>query len=340
MINSIKLRASNCALNAVKSTLLFSALCFSLFGCVSSRYSHKKAGENVKIKINEDSAWLALNKLKYQPVPDFLASQARNSRGLAIGQLTSLAVMGVGKLIELDRSQFTAGYSQSASELFFYRQLSEKGHFDPSGIQFKNVEIKRNIRINKKDTTAFYAVFELDNSRPYEVLNNSVFRLKIKELKLNYAKAKASDTRWFVPWSWGDKKLNDKMNMDIEIRFITSYVTRDGVLHDQVQIGKFNLNLRNMPLNPAEKTTKAFYDSLVGKTLNGYSFLVPRSCGYALDEDRQLREVFSQGNYRVEIDVKETGKEKYIKKILADNSKNIIQEGSGQLLKRIEKVQK
>ncbi|MBL7810813.1 MAG: hypothetical protein JNL57_01200 [Bacteroidetes bacterium] len=313
--------------------LIIVAAASLLAGCVASRYSHKKTGERVQIAVQEDPAWLALNKLKYQPIPDFTADAGTEKRGLAVGQLTSLAIMGVNKLIALDKSQFTAAYKQSASELFFYNQLSEKGHFDPSGIQFKQVEVKRNVRIHKRDTTAFHAIFELDNSRPYEILNNSVFRLRIKELKLNYAKAKASDTRWYVPWSWGNKKLDDKMNMDIEIRFYTSYVTRDGILHDNVQIGKFNLNLRDMPLNPEEKNTKSWYDSLRGKPLSGYSFIVPRSCGYAIDEDRQLKEVYSQGNYRIEVDVKETGKEKYIKKLFAENSEEILKQGSNQIIK-------
>lgn len=306
-------------------------------GCVASRYSHKKKGEKVQITVSEDPAWLALNKLKYQPIPDFMASPEAGKRGIAVGQLTSLAIMGVNKLIEMDKSQFTAGYQQSASELFFYNQLSDKGHFDPSGIQFKQIELKRTVRVNKRDTTAFHAVFELDNSRAYEVLNSSVFRLRIKELKLHYAKAKASDTRWYVPWSWGNKKLNDKMNMDIEIRFYTSYVSRDGILHDNVQIGKFNLNLRDMPLNPEDTATSSWYNALKGKPLGGYSFIVPRSFGYAIDENRELKEVYSQGNYRVEVDVKETGKEKYIKKILAENSDEIIKEGSNQLIRIIQK---
>jgi hypothetical protein len=304
----------------------------AITGCVASRYSHKRAGEKVSIRVKEDPTWVELNKLKYQPIPDFTADQASASRGLAIGQLTSLAIMGVNKLIALDQSQFTAGYQQSVSELFFYKQLSEKGHFDPSGLQFRQLEVNRKVKLNKKDTTAFHAIFELDNTRPYEILNNSVFRLRIKELDLKFSKAKASDTRWYVPWSWGNGKLNDKMNMDIEVRFFSSYVTQDGVLHDNVLVGKFNLNLRDMPLNPDNTNTRPYYDSLKGKPLSGYSFLIPRSCGYALDEDRQLRKVYSQGNYRVEVDVKETGKEKYIKKILAENADEILKEGSKQLI--------
>lgn len=306
-------------------------------GCVASRYSHKKKGEKVQIAVGEDPAWLTLNKLRYQPIPDFMVSPESGNRGIAVGQLTSLAIMGVNKLIEMDKSQFTAGYQQSASELFFYNQISDKGHFDPSGIQFKQIELKRTVRINEQDTTAFHAIFELDNSRGYEVLNSSIFRLRIKELKLNYAKAKASDTRWYVPWSWGGRKLDDKMNMDIEIRFYTSYVTREGILHDNVQIGKFNLNLRDMPLNPEDTATASWYNALKGKPLGGYSFIVPRSFGYAIDENRELKEIYSQGNYRVEVEVKETGKEKYIKKVLAENADEIFKEGSNQLKKMIQK---
>jgi len=310
-----------------------------LSACISSKYSHKKKGEKVAIKVVEDAKYLQLNKLRYQNIPNFNSSDT-GQRGLAIGQLASLAILGINKLIEIDKSQFTASYGQSASELYFYNRLSEDGHFDPSGIQFKGIEVSRKIKVKKKDTIAFYAAFELDNSNPYEILNGSVFHLRVKELKLNYSKAKASDTRWFAPWSWGDKNLNDKMNMDIELRFYTSYVTEAGIIYNNLQIGKFNLNLRDMPLNPKADNAKSYYDSLAGDRLNGYSFIVPRSCGFATErqgEEKALRRIFSQGNYRIEVDIKETGKEKYIKTILGENAGQIIKEGSNQAIKFLNK---
>lgn len=318
------------------TTSIAMAAIFILQACVGSRYSNLRKGEKVSLRIHEDANYLALNKLRYQPVPEFEARGTEN-RGVGVGQVISLAILGVNKLIELDKSAFTATYGQSLNELFFYDQISKKGHLDPTGMQFKGFDIVRTIKIDKQDTTAFFASIELDNSNPYEVLNSSVFRLRIKDFKLRYSRAKASDTRWYAPWSWGNANQDDKMNMDIDIKFITSYATSDGAMHHNVEIGHFTLNLRDMPLNPKDKNYETYYKNLINQRLGGYSFLVPRSYGHALSETGELEEAYSQGNYRIEINVKETGKEKYIKKILAENSTSIIKEGSGQIIKLMNK---
>lgn len=314
--------------------VLLLGICLS--ACVGSRYSNKRKGESVSMKIIEEPNHLRLYELKTQQIPD-LSMRAASARGFGVGDAVSLAILGVNKLIELDKSQFTATYGQSLNELYFYDQISNTGHFDPTGLQFKGFEITRKVKVNKMDTTAFVASFEMDPTNKYEILNNSVFRLRIKDLHLVYSKAKASTTKWYVPWTWGNKKIDDKMNMDLEIRLFTSYVTTDGILHDNALIGAFSLNLRDMPMNPEAPGYQEYYDKLKGQRLGGYSFLIPRSAGYAFDDDRMLQQVYSQGNYRIEVSVKETGKEKFIKTKLAENSTQIIKEGSGQLIKMMKK---
>lgn len=311
-------------------------LAIGLHSCVGSKYSNKRKGESVSLKIIEDPNFLKLHELKTQQIPN-LSMRAASARGVGVAEVVSLAVMGVNKLIEIDKSQFNANYGQSLNDLYFYDQISNTGHFDPTGLQFRGFELKRNVKIAQKDTTALVATFEIDTSNRYEILNNSVFRLRLKELNLQYSKAKSSDTRWYVPWTWGNRKIDDKMNMDIEVRFYTSYVTTEGNLYDNALIGKFNLSLRNMPLNPKDTGYSTYYQNLKNTPLAGYSFLIPRSSGYMLNSDQELEQIFSQGNYRIEVSVKETGKEKFIKTKLAENSDQIIKEGSGQLIKLMKK---
>ena len=318
--------------NTLKNTIYIALLGAALHSCVGSKYSNKRKGETMRLSVIEDSSYLRLHTLKTQQIPT-LAMRGASSRGFGVGELVSLAAMGVDKLIAIDKSQFTASYGQSVSDLYFYDQISNTGHFDPTGIQFKGLEIKRDIKIHKKDTTALSATFLIDTTQKYEILNSSVFRLRIKDLHLLYSKAKASTTKWYVPWTWGNKNIDDKMNMDLEIRFYTSYVTASGNFYDNVLVGKFNLNLRNMPLNPESAEYKSYYDSLAGDPVGGYSFLIPRSCGFAFDEEKELLQIYNQGSYRIEVSVKETGKEKFIKTKLAENSTEIIKEGSNQLLK-------
>lgn len=335
MIESMQLITIRFSRYCAITLLLISV--FALSSCVGSRYSNKRKGESVQMRIIEDPNYLKLHELPEQQIPT-LAMRAASARGaIGAGQIVSLAVMGVNKLIEMDRSQFSAAYGQSLNDLYFYDQVSDAGHFDPTGLQFRGFELSRKVKIRKNDTTALSAIFEIDPTNKFEILNSSVFRLRIKNLHMVYAKAKASDTRWYVPWTWGNRKIDDKMNMDLEIRFYTSYVTREGNLFDNALIGRFNLSLRDMPLNPDAKGYKEYYDKLEGKQLGGYSFLIPRSCGYALDSDKELMQIYNQGNYRIEVSVKETGKEKLIKTKLAENSTQIIEEGSGQLIKLLDK---
>lgn len=326
------IKIQNMQAHFIKLVAVFVLISTVLTACVGSKFSNKRKGETLSLKVMEDSSYLRLHTLKTQQIPT-LAMRGASSRGFGIGELVSLAAMGVDKLIALDKSQFTASYGQSVNDLYFYDQISNTGHFDPTGIQFKGLEIQRNVKIRKKDTTALHASFLIDTTQKYEILNSSVFRLRVQDLHLSYSKAKASTTKWYVPWTWGNKNIDDKMNMDLEIRFYTSYVTASGNFYDNVLVGKFSLNLRNMPLNPESEGYKAYYDSLAGDALGGYSFLIPRSCGFAFDEEKELQQIYNQGSYRIEVSVKETGKEKFIKTKLAENSTEIIKEGSNQLIK-------
>ena len=97
--------------------------------------------------------------------------------------------------------------------MYFYDQLSNEGPFDPAGMQFAGFKIIRTfVNDEGKTDTAFTASFSLDKSNTYEILNNSMFRLRLDDIKLKYAKAKV------------DPLVKKILNMDIEIGFSSSYV--------------------------------------------------------------------------------------------------------------------
>jgi hypothetical protein len=54
-------------------------------------------------------------------------------------------------------------------------------------------------------------------------------------------------------------------------------------------------------------------------SLDGYSFIVPRSFGHFFDGN-EFKPCYSQGNYAITIRVKESGQEKYVDKMIMDNS--------------------
>lgn len=283
--------------------------------CIGSRLGSANKGEELTMTISEKKDIVNFNALKEQPTVS-LAARGKKSRGLdispVVGSVVSIATDAIKKVIANEQKKYAAVYPFALTDLYFYDQMSNESPFDPVGMQFAGFKIKRTF-INKDGNinTAFMASFSLDTSNAYEILNNSMFRLRLDDFTLQYAKAKVAAA--------GDKKLN----MDIEITFRSSYVNQDGVLFDNVTLGKFYLFVRNAPLDPAAPDHDSYYNDLKGKLLTGKSFLVPRSFGYHMEDD-QAKPGFSQGAYTIDIQVKESSKDHFISKMISENTGLII----------------
>lgn len=286
-------------------------------GCKSIEYSYAVKGESVTMKIEERPDVLNYASLKLSKIPSF-AERAVNansgSRGLPIvSGAVSLATEAIKKFIAGEKKKYTAGYSFALTDLYFYDQLSAESAFDPSGMQLAGFTLLRTFITGKGITdTAFFARFVLDTTRPDEIINNSIFRLRLKDLRLAYTKAKITKAQ---------KKF---INMDIEITFTTSYVNESGQLFDKVEIGKFYLLLRKAPLDKSSPDYASYYKNLANTALIGKSFIVPRSFGYHLVSGGAVEKSFSQGNYSITVSVKESSKHKFVTTLLVDNSNTLI----------------
>lgn len=293
-------------------------------GCLASKSGSVKKGEKLSMNITEEVDIVNYGTLKEQPTPSLAARGNSKARGLPIapivGNVVSIATDAIKKVIANEKKKYTAAYQFALTDLYFYDQLSNESPFDPVGMQFSGFKIARTF-INKagETDTAFTAEFSLDKTNLYEMLNNSMFRLRLDDFQLKYAKAKVAAT--------GEKKLN----MDIEISFQSSYLNRDAVLFDNVTLGKFYLFLRNAPLDTAAENYSAYYTKLKGTLLTGRSFIVPRSFGYHM-EDAVPRPGYSQGAYSITIKVKESTKDVFITKLISENT-NLIDVYSGKALK-------
>lgn len=287
---------------------------FLLTSCGSSKYSGKRKGETMTAAVSENSEVMNYALLQQQEVPS-LADRGGKTRGFAVGQVLSLAGKGMMALINMERKKYTASYEQSLTDLAFYDQISTENAFDPVGMQFNGFTVLRMVKTGRNTMdTAFYAVFEPDMSNPYEIINNSFFRLKIKEIKVDYAKAKVASKRWYLPWSWFGKKKNDKLNLDMDIVFRSSWVTEDGHFNDNVEVGHFLFTLRDVPINPKDTSRDAYFEKLKGTSLNGRSSLVPRSYGYYY-AGATLRPCYGQGFYSISTRINESGAQNFILKM-------------------------
>lgn len=285
-------------------------------GCSTTANSLALKDEAAKMKVQENPDAISYRSIKSQQVPTF-ADRGTRSRGLVLGPLlgsaVSLGTDAVKKMIAKDQAKYVAKYNFALTDLYFYDQLSTESVFDPVGLQFSGFILVRTFTNNVGETdTAFIARFDLDTTSTNEIINNSIFRLKLKDLKIFYSKAKMTAAQ------------KNTINMDIEISFRTTYVNELGQLFDNVELGKFYLLLRNAPMDKNSPGYESYYERLKGSKVDGRSFIVPRSFGYYKTQDGTVAKSYSQGAYSITAKVTETAKDKFVTKILVDNSDNII----------------
>ncbi len=289
---------------------------FFMVGCSSSRLGLAGKQEQLNMSIREKRDVINFSTLKDQEIPSLAIRGNNATRGLpvapVVGNVLSLATNAIKKVIANEKKKYSAAYDFALTDLYFYDQLSNQSSFDPTGLQFNGFKIIRTF-VNKKGgaDTAFSASFVLDKTNTYEMLNNSIFRLRLEEINLKYAKAKLSAA--------GKKMLN----MDIEITFHASFLNQDAVLFDNVTLGKFYLFLRNAPLDTNAVNYKSYYSDFKGNLLTGRSFIVPRSFGYHM-ENGEPKPGFSQGAYMITVKVKESSKDNFITKLISENTEIII----------------
>ena len=276
------------------------------------------------MKISEKPDVIDYASLQQQNVPD-MASRSDKGRGEftgIIGGTISLATNAVKQMIAKDKARYTAAYTYGLTDLYFYDQLSVEGPFDPLGLQFSGFKLVRTFENQGRMDTALIAEFELDIVNPYEILNNSIFRLKLKSLQLNYAKAKVPNN-------------NNFLNMDFEIIFNSSYANSQGALFKNMELGKFYFFLRKAPLDKNAVGYEEYYKNLVGKKLDGQSFIVPRSFGYHITGKNNAQPSYSQGAYTITVNVKESSKNTFVNQMIIDNSGQLVEALGGALKKQL-----
>jgi len=298
-----------------------------LTGCAANKKFSKVEGESVALKVKEDANLIKYASMQPQNTPE-LAS-ASKSRGMVdiVGQVASVAVSGIISMVDNEKKKYSASYQNSVGQCYFYDQISESSAFDPTGMQFAGFTFLRLTTDNTgKTDTAVYAKFKLDENNLYEIINNSSFKLKLDELKINYAKAKIMAKRWYQPLSWFATPKYPTLNMDFEINITSSFVTREGGIYNDTPVGKFYLTLRDIPLDKTDPAYDKFYANVKNNNVIGRSFLVPRSFGYYYDSKRQIKPSYGQGMYNIVVKVNESSQPNFVQEMLFDNSTEIIQQ--------------
>ena len=306
------------------------SLFISLTACKSTQLGLATEGETRRMTVQESGDVIVYERIKAQSVPT-LSDRAEGGRAIGItsllGSAVSIGTNMVKNMIAKDKAKYTANYAFGLSDLYFYDQLSTESVFDPVGLQFGGFTLVRTFKNKSGQTdTALIARFEIDTSRATEIINNSLFRLRLSELDLRNAKAKIS------------KAQKKNLNLDFEITFRTSYANEQGQLFDNITLGKFFFNLREAPLDRTDPTYSNYYNGLKGKLLDGRSFIVPRSYGYYKDMRGNYQKAFSQGAYSIQVKVTESANNRFVTELISDNTDQIIKILNKEAVKGVGKI--
>jgi hypothetical protein len=293
--------------------VLFFGLIWLAAGCAGSKFGSAKKNEKVVMLAppKRDVINFALLK-KQQEQPQKLASRGGVSRGAETafaGSLVSIGVTAVKQVIANEHKKYFAEWKQGLNDLYFYDQPSAEGPFDPTGMQFNGFSITRTFKDQDKTITALTAEFEVDkDSVPAnEIINDAIFRLKLKNIKINFSKAKVPQGR-------------DTVNIDFNIIFTTSYINKDGQMFKDAELGSFMLRLRKAPLDSTSAGYKEYYDKLKNKRLDGKCFIVPRSYGHYKTPDDNIISLYNQGMFSIAVDVKECSKDSFVNEMLINTA--------------------
>jgi hypothetical protein len=292
---------------------IFIVLLFILVACKGSNYSITKSECKFDAKPVET---------EYDINRALMEEKSRggiDAVGLAT-QAVTLALDGIQKVIAAEQKKYVSEYGRRVNNLYFYDRPSELGMYDPTGLLFDGVKIHNTFK--PKDTNVFETAlmldFELVKDSSWtlnDMVTTGVFYLKLKDCDIQYTRAKMAKTRWYNPITWGSKKNDERLNIDVEIKLKSTYISNSGELIRDELIGSFLFPIRNCPMNPEQEDYLAFRENLIGKRMQGFSFLVPRSAAYQLDDrTQQFKQVYGLGRFNLEINVKESGKDKLIER--------------------------
>jgi hypothetical protein len=239
--------------------------------------------------------------------------------GLAT-QAVTLAIDGIQKVIAAEQKKYVSEYGKKVSNLYFYDQTSDLGMYDPTGLLFDGVRIHNTFKPEDTNTfeTALMLDFELVKDSSWtlsDMVTSGIFYLKLKDCDIKYTRAKMAKTRWYNPITWGSKKNDERLNIDVELKLKSTYIAEGGEMVRDELIGSFLFPIRNCPMNPDQEDYETFREDLIGKRMQGFSFLVPRSAAYAIDDrTKAFKKIYGLGRFSLEINVKESGKDKLIER--------------------------
>ncbi len=249
---------------------------------------------------------------------DMLAATLNAGKSIASGYVTSFIDMGVNAIASLitRNSRLKSEWEttvqaentwstqlNTVEEIKdFYKRPSESGALDPMGMNFDGIGC---IRMEGNDTV-FFVSCHIDRSKLNRIINHSKFELVLDTLIISPTRSNLPNSALPLEFSFEERK---GFNLSINIKLTSSWFTDVIELHNNEQLGEFNINV---PVEQNMLDEKGFfrYARKNGATpqykITGESFIVPRSYMGFRDKDDVFHNIWGTGQYKVAVELKET----------------------------------
>jgi hypothetical protein len=195
----------------------------------------------------------------------------------------------------------------------FYALPSTKGAMDPENLKFEGFGCKNYIEViggSNEGVGVFYIFCKMrrDSVGLRHIINHSKFMVEIDSLIINPKYCNLPNDSTGSPDSRFDFEKRDNLNLELKVRFYSSWMNQATMIASDQQIGEFTVivkvdkrKLNSQGLFVYDKNDSEF-ENLI--SIDGDCYIVPRS--YTGTSDAvSFQPTWGTGQYRIEMEVSE-----------------------------------
>lgn len=249
---------------------------------------------------------------------DLLNATLNAAKGIGSGYVSTFVDMGVnvvGNLITRnarmqkewedmvkEENVWSTKISSIQDVKDFYRKPSTAGALDPMNMNFDGIGCLR----TEGTDTVFFISCHIDRSKLQRIVNHSKFELVLDTLIISPLHSNLPNTRLPLDFSFDERR---NFNLSMNIKISSSWFTDAIELHNDANLGEFNINIAVSPEDLNEKGYLCYVRNEDGSSkyvVTGDSFIVPRSYMGYRDGNGKYKNIWGTGQYRLDIELKET----------------------------------
>lgn len=261
--------------------------------CVQFAFAQKK--EQIIVSIERDQSLPAMIDRSQRS----LAIESEGGRGvvsLGVGMAANLGTRALFQLIDNGKNRHFAEWTAPAGKDFFYDGPSFLGPLDLSGLHFHGITLRREVMdADGHPENALLVSCSIPEDRLEQYVTSRRFELQVDTLAIDLSKVKARYT------------AKKKIDIQISIQIRATWMDQSLGIHQDQQLGCFNICLSNLKYQPAQPVI-TYSAEQARNLISGSCFFVPRSYG-AYVGGGEYKNCWSAGEFEAILSVKEaTGK--------------------------------